>query len=63
MPFDVSVAVPMELAPSLKITFPVGTPLPPPEDETRAFNVMDCPKTPGLGPAVIEVAVGILATV
>jgi hypothetical protein len=41
-------ADPIDVAPSLNITVPEGTPAPPPEAVTAAVKVTDCPKTLGL---------------
>ena len=50
-----SVAVPNLVEPSMKSTFPVGTPAPGKDAATVAVKVTDCPKTDGLGAALSAV--------
>ena len=57
------VAVPRELEPSLKVTVPVGVPLPGAAAATVAVKVTDWPKTEGFADDVTEVVVASLVTV
>ena len=50
-----SVPVPSVVLPSLKVTLPVGVPLPGATAVTVAVNVTDCPKTEGLAEEVTAV--------
>ena len=53
-----NVAVPNVVAPSLKVTVPVGEPAPGATTETAAVNVINCPKTDGfaLDATVVDVS-------
>ena len=51
-PEPLRVPLPMVVAPSLKVTVPLGVPLPP---VTVAVKVTDCPKTDGLAELVTTV--------
>src|ERR1019366_1606602 len=57
------VPVPIELAPSRKVTVPVGVPAPGATGETVAVNLTDCPKTEGFTDeaTVVEVGAGLTA--
>ncbi len=57
------VTLPSELEPSLKVTVPVGVPLPGAPAETVAVKVTDWPKTDGFADDVTEVPVASLVTV
>jgi len=63
VPEPLTVAVPSDVAPSKKVTVPVGVALPPPEAPVVAAKVMLCPKTLGLAELVRFVAEGLLLTV
>src|SRR5438874_878935 len=54
-----------ELVPSLKVTFPVGVPLPGETGLTVAVNVTDCPNTDGLADeeTVVVVLPGVTVSV
>jgi hypothetical protein len=54
---ELRVPVPMVVAPSLKVTVPLGVPAPAPVGVTVAVNVTDCPNTLGLVELVSAVAV------
>jgi hypothetical protein len=59
--FPVRVTVASVVAPSLKVTLPVGVPAPGATVVTVAVKVSDWPKTDGLGPVVRAIAVVVLA--
>ncbi len=54
--------VPMVVVPSLKVTFPVGTPVPGATAWTVAVNMTDCPNRDGLTVEVTEIVVLALLT-
>jgi hypothetical protein len=58
-----SVPVPSVVAPSLKVTVPVGVPLPGATTLTVAVNVTDCPYAEGLPDVLTPVVVLALFTV
>ena len=59
----VSVLLPRVVEPSLKVTVPVGVPLPGAPAETVAVKVTDWPKTEGFADDATEVVVASLVTV
>src|SRR5438876_418616 len=54
-PEPLSDAVPRMLAPSLKVTVPVGVPTPRATAATVAVNVTDCPETEGFADVITAV--------
>jgi hypothetical protein len=61
--FPVRVPVPSVVAPSLKVTMPLGVPAPGEVTLTVAVNVTDCPKTDGVPEEATVVVVAALLTV
>jgi hypothetical protein len=61
--FPLSVPVPNDVVPSMKVTVPVGVPAPGDTTLTVAVNVTDCPNTEGLSEEVTDVVVSALFTV
>jgi len=55
-------ALPRMIGPSLKVTVPLGIPLPPPLADTTAVKATDWPKQIGLGALVRVVTVGLVFT-
>jgi len=53
------VAFPRDIAPSMKVTVPDGTPPPPPEALTTAVKVTTCPKTLGFAELETVLVVGL----
>ena len=60
---ELNVLVASDVAPSLKVTVPVGVPAPAPVGVTVAVKVTDCPNTDGLAEEATAVALPLLFTV